>query len=134
ALDTFPTDNPLFLAAADLTGFATRQALDLLSGEIHADAQSVMLEDSRYLRQAVLGRLRQATYAGASGPMAALSAGGPMAFAPEASAPSSGVVAFAAAQPLEGVVPSGMLAYADPARSYPVKAAPAAVPPPQLTY
>jgi outer membrane autotransporter protein len=135
ALDTFPTDNPLFLAAVNLTGGATRQALDLLSGEIHADAQSVMLEDSRFLRQAVLGRLRQASYSGAGGPMAALSAGGPMAFAPEASAPSSGVVAFAAEQPLEGIVPSGMLAFADPARPYPVKAVPAAVPPqPALTY
>jgi outer membrane autotransporter protein len=118
ALDTFPTTNPLFLAAANLTGGATRQVLDLLSGEIHADARSVMLDDSRYLRQAVLGRLRQASYTGDSGPMAALSAGGPMAFAPEFSPPSSGA-----------------LAYADPARPYPVKAAPTAAPPqPALTY
>ena len=37
-----------FLAAASLTGGATRQALDLLSGEIHASVQSVMLDDSLF--------------------------------------------------------------------------------------
>jgi outer membrane autotransporter protein len=79
ALDTFPTDNPLFLAAANLTGGATRQALDLLSGEIHASVHSVMLDDSLYLRQAVLGRLRQASFT--QGPLTALGGGGPLAYA-----------------------------------------------------
>src|SRR5262249_51192963 len=36
ALDTFPTNNPVFLAAANLTGATTLRALDALSGEIHA--------------------------------------------------------------------------------------------------
>jgi uncharacterized protein with beta-barrel porin domain len=38
ALDQFPTNNSLFLAATALTGATTRQALDSLSGEIHASA------------------------------------------------------------------------------------------------
>lgn len=37
-----------------------RQAADQLSGEIHASAQNVFLEDSRYVRDAVSERLRQA--------------------------------------------------------------------------
>jgi outer membrane autotransporter protein len=36
------------------------------------------IDDSRYVRQAVLGRLRQAPYAGENGAMAALATGGPM--------------------------------------------------------
>lgn len=39
---------------------ALRAAADQLSGEIHATAQGVLLEDSRYVRDAVIGRLRQA--------------------------------------------------------------------------
>src|SRR5260221_709739 len=35
-------------------------------------------DDSRYMRQAVLGRLRQAPYADGAGNMAALGSGGPM--------------------------------------------------------
>jgi outer membrane autotransporter protein len=51
-------------------------AYDQLSGEIHADAQSMMLEDSRYARETILARLRQLGFMG-GGPMAALGAGGP---------------------------------------------------------
>lgn len=35
-------------------------ALDLLSGEIHASVKGAFIEESRYLREAVIGRLRQA--------------------------------------------------------------------------
>jgi outer membrane autotransporter protein len=102
ALDTFPTDNPLFLAAANLTGGATRQALDLLSGEIHASVHSVMLDDSLYLRQAVLGRLRQASFT--QGPLTALGGGGPL--------------AYAAPDETEATA----LAYAANGRAFPIKA------------
>jgi outer membrane autotransporter protein len=101
ALDTFPTDNPLFLAAANLTGGATRQALDLLSGEIHASVHSVMLDDSLYLRQAVLGRLRQASFT--QGPLTALGGGGPLAYA----APDE--------------TETAALAYAAKGRAFPIK-------------
>ena len=64
-----------------------RQAFDAFSGEIHASAQTTMLDDSLFMRDAVLGRLRQASFAGAPGPMAALGFGGPaLAYAEAASA------------------------------------------------
>ncbi|MFI8191174.1 autotransporter outer membrane beta-barrel domain-containing protein, partial [Streptomyces sp. NPDC085946] len=37
-----------------------RAAFDSLSGEIHASTASVLIEDSRYVREAVNDRLRQA--------------------------------------------------------------------------
>ena len=52
-------------------------ALDALSGEGYASQQSVLIGDSLYGRQALLGRLRQASYAGDDGPTAALGNGGP---------------------------------------------------------
>jgi outer membrane autotransporter protein len=54
-----------------------RQAFDTLSGEIYASSQTVMLAGSRYLRETVLGRMRQASFTGRIGPMAALASGGP---------------------------------------------------------
>ncbi|MGA0563780.1 autotransporter domain-containing protein [Ancylobacter sp. VNQ12] len=53
------------------TGADARQAFDALSGEVHASAAGVMLDESRYLRDAVLGRARQA-YGDIPGPLAAL--------------------------------------------------------------
>jgi outer membrane autotransporter protein len=76
-LDRFATNDPLFLAAASLTGATTQQALDALSGEIHASVQTTLVDDSRFMRYAMLGRLRQAAYAGAPGTMAALGFDGP---------------------------------------------------------
>ncbi len=59
-----------------------QHAFDALSGEIHASAQTVMLNDSLYVREALLGRMRQASFAGGLGPTAALASGGPtMAYA-----------------------------------------------------
>jgi len=72
ALDRFPTDNPLFLAVLNQTGAGARQAFDALSGEIHATIAGTLSDDSRYAREAVLGRLMQANHSGE-----ALSAGGP---------------------------------------------------------
>src|SRR5215472_12713798 len=55
----------------------TPDALSQLSGEVHGSVQTTMIDDSRYIRQAVLGRLRQAPYAGGTGAIAALGSGGP---------------------------------------------------------
>ena len=55
-------------------------ALDQLSGEVHASTAGVLVDESRYMRGAVLGRLRQASYGG-DNRMASLSLGGPQAFA-----------------------------------------------------
>ena len=54
-----------------------RNAMLQLDGEVHASTQSVMLGDSLYLRQALLGRMRQAAFADAAGAGSALAFGGP---------------------------------------------------------
>lgn len=61
----------------DLTSEQLPGALNALSGEAYASEQSVLIGDSLYGRQAVLGRLRQGAYAGQSGPTGALGFGGP---------------------------------------------------------
>lgn len=112
ALDQFPSTNPLFLAVVNQTLAGGRQAFDALSGEVHASAQTAILNDSIFTRQAVLGRLRQAPFAGAAGPMAALGAGGPMVASANAALDDDDVA----------------LAYADAskpaARAFPIKAPP----------
>ena len=72
ALQRFPTDNPLFLAVLNQTAQGARQAFDALSGEIHATVAGSLADDSRYVREAVLGRLMQASHTNG-----ALAAGGP---------------------------------------------------------
>ena len=76
-----------------------------------------MLNDSLYVREALLGRMRQASFAGGLGPTAALASGGPtLAYAEASGSSLSPSVASA-------------LAYADDQRpGFPIKAAPAAVP------
>ncbi|MGA3309463.1 MAG: autotransporter outer membrane beta-barrel domain-containing protein [Xanthobacteraceae bacterium] len=101
-----------------------RAALVQLDGEVHASVQTVMLGDSLYLREAVLGRMRQSSFTGSVGPMAALTAGGPtLAYADEVGSSDS-------------QSPSGpALAYADgrlPA--FPLKAAPPTLPAPDTVF
>jgi outer membrane autotransporter protein len=78
ALDRSAPLQPLVQAVANLTSAGALQAFDALSGEVHGSVQATVIDDSRYVRQAVLGRLRQAPYAGETGAMAALATGGPM--------------------------------------------------------
>ena len=78
ALDRGPPFSPLVQAVINLTDAGALQAFDALSGEVHSSVQAVIVDDSRYIRQAVLGRLRQAPYAGGTGAIAALGSGGPM--------------------------------------------------------
>ena len=76
--------SPLYaVQAADLPG-----ALGALSGEGYASEQSVLIGDSFYSRQAILGRLRQGSYSDQSGTAHALAQGGP-ALAPAPDAPGS---------------------------------------------
>jgi outer membrane autotransporter protein len=77
ALDRSQPLNPLVQAVANLSATGARQAFDALSGELHGSVQTTIIDDSRYIRQAVLGRLRQAPYADGAGNMAALGSGGP---------------------------------------------------------
>jgi outer membrane autotransporter protein len=78
ALDRSAPLTPLAQAVANLSAIGARQAFDALSGELHGSVQTTIVDDSRYIRQAVLGRLRQAPYADGTGNMAALGSGGPM--------------------------------------------------------
>jgi outer membrane autotransporter protein len=78
ALDRSAPLSPLVQAVANLSATGARQAFDALSGELHGSVQTTIIDDSRYIRQAVLGRLRQAPYADGAGNMAALGSGGPM--------------------------------------------------------
>jgi outer membrane autotransporter protein len=79
ALDTLPISNVLVQDVLTQTSFAgAQQAFNALSAEIHGSVQTVILDDSRYIREAILGRLRQAPYGTVTGPMAALGTGGPM--------------------------------------------------------
>jgi outer membrane autotransporter protein len=54
-----------------------QQAFDALSGELHGSVRTTLLDDSRYVRLAVLARLRQAAAPDTAGPAAALSYAGP---------------------------------------------------------
>jgi outer membrane autotransporter protein len=75
--DQFPADHPLFLAVLRQTAEGARQAFDALSGEVYATLPGVLADDSRYVREAVLGRLVQATHTNTAGRIAALGSGGP---------------------------------------------------------
>ncbi|WP_321165955.1 autotransporter outer membrane beta-barrel domain-containing protein [Serratia nevei] len=61
AADALAAGNPVYesLLGSSTAGEA-RQAFRQLSGQIHADIASALVNDSRYLREALNGRLRQA--------------------------------------------------------------------------
>lgn len=85
---------------ADLYALGASQlpmALSALSGEAYASQQSVLIGDSLYSREGVLGRLRQSAYAGATGPLSALAYGGPALAYAGAAAPAAGSAAEALA-------------------------------------
>lgn len=80
----------------DLTAGQLPGALDALSGEAYASQQSVLIGDSFYVRQSILERLRQGSYAGQSGPAAGLGYGS----AVLAYGPDDGTPDMAAAAPV----------------------------------
>ena len=53
-------NSPVFAAAVNLSAEQARGAFDQLSGEVHASARTALIEDSRFLREAVGDRLRAA--------------------------------------------------------------------------
>lgn len=75
ALDPLPFSNPLYLAVLTQTVDGARQAFNALSGEVHATVMGTLVDDSRYARDAVMGRLLQASHRssalGSSGPLVA---------------------------------------------------------------
>lgn len=58
-----------------LSGSQLAPALGSLTGEIYASQRSVLLNDGRFTRQAVLDRLRQLNYGNTEGPLTALGGG-----------------------------------------------------------
>lgn len=52
--------NPLYNAVLNLSVAQARSAFDQLSGEIHASARTALIEDSRFIRNAVNDRIRSA--------------------------------------------------------------------------
>lgn len=64
ALDSLPGSNALVAAMAWLPNdFAARDALNQLSADIHASSKTAALEDSRFVREAAIDRLRSAACA-----------------------------------------------------------------------
>jgi len=59
ALEELAAGNPLFDAIVLLDEGDARHAFDLASGEIHASIASVLIEDSRFIREATLDRAHQ---------------------------------------------------------------------------
>ncbi|WP_457488814.1 autotransporter outer membrane beta-barrel domain-containing protein, partial [Tardiphaga sp. P5_C10] len=58
--DSLPLGHSLVGSLVQLDLPQARRAFDQISGEIHASAKSVMIEDSRFLREAAIDRLRAA--------------------------------------------------------------------------
>lgn len=70
-LDTMPGLDPVVYAATRLQSLGTaQQAFNALSGEVYASADTVIQQQSIYVRQAVNGRLRELTTAPAAQPLA----------------------------------------------------------------
>lgn len=60
AIDEQGPGTPLFDAIIPLDADAARHAFDLLSGEIHATEKDILIDDSRFVREAILQRLDDA--------------------------------------------------------------------------
>jgi outer membrane autotransporter protein len=80
--------NPVFDALLNLNAATARYAFDLLSGEIHASLRGVLIDNSRFVRDGILARLRQ--FAGAAG------AGVPQIVSAYADEDDAGTLAYAA--------------------------------------
>lgn len=65
-VEALGVNNPIVGAALLLTPGEARAAFDSLSGEIHPSLRAVMLDESRLLRDAIVGRMRQDGASGSS--------------------------------------------------------------------
>jgi outer membrane autotransporter protein len=77
ALDGVPQSNRLVSAVLVQTVDGARQAFDALSGEVYGSVHNAQAEEAQFARGAMLGRMRQASYAGAPGELGALGFAGP---------------------------------------------------------
>lgn len=91
AIERLPTTNAVWKAVVVSTSKdAARAAFDQLSGELHASAKTVLIEDSRFVRNAVNDRLRAAfeTAETAAAPILAYGPGASPAALPAHSGPT----------------------------------------------
>src|SRR4029077_14307350 len=77
ALDRGPVTNPLIIAVLNQTVAGARQAFDALSGEVFGSVHNAQAQEAQFARSAMLGRMRQSSYAGIPGDLGALGFGGP---------------------------------------------------------
>ena len=77
ALDRGPVSNPLIIAVLNQTVAGARQAFDALSGEVFGSVHNTQGQEAQFARSAMLGRMRQSSYAGIPGDLGALGFGGP---------------------------------------------------------
>jgi len=78
AVEALGSGNVIFDTILSLTAEQARHAFDALSGEVHASLSGVLVNQGLYVREAMLGRLIQASYASdGAGQAVALAAGGP---------------------------------------------------------
>ncbi len=63
AVETLGFGNPIYDLVLMDTAEQAREAFESLSGEVHASVSNVLASDSRYVRDAILGRMRRASYA-----------------------------------------------------------------------
>ena len=90
ALDGGPTSNRLVTAVLNQSVDGARQAFDALSGEVYGSVHNAQAEEAQFARGAILGRMRQASYAGAPGELGALGFAGPqLAYASSTAAQAS---------------------------------------------
>ena len=94
ALDASSADTALVQAVLPLSAPGARQAFDALSGELHASLQTALIDNSRYMRSAILSRLRSA-FPSADG-TGLLAQGGPQ-FTSLPAAAGSGIAVWAQA-------------------------------------
>ena len=60
AIQALDPGNPIFTAIANLDADTARDAFDSLSGEIHPSLRALLLDDSRFIRDAATDRIRRA--------------------------------------------------------------------------
>jgi len=78
AVQSLGFGNPVAAAVASSSAPQARRAFDLLSGEVHASASSVLIDDSYEVRDAVMDRARQLMSGTADPRLAALAPTGPV--------------------------------------------------------
>ena len=82
----------LSIALLNQTVDGARQAFDALSGEVYGSVHNAQAEEAQFARSAMLGRMRQASYAGAPGELGALGFAGPqLAYASAAAVQASAI-------------------------------------------